>query len=529
MDEISFKSKLEEWFKDRASSAAVRPIELPEEISDTYELLVSYYSKLHQLGGLSDEDFAVKMNNLKAIRDNFTVSFGKTFLSVILDAIVTLKKKWRDPRDGFRTVYTIDVILIVSFLAFMNGAKDCQDVADYYVKHKDTLMFMLPDMPPPERNLSHDTVWRALSFMGAEDITKFFSEFFGQVRSEVLKSPGNAEIFEKSLKDIETLYFDGQEPRSVYRPGEDSRQIKGAEIVGIYNNDSEYCEGFAIVDKKNNEGNAFAGIISCMSIDGKTVMADALNTSRQNIVLINEKNAFWLLPVKNNLGNEAVRSASMYAFNKAGAGGEDGVPVFTKICNTEKNHGRITGRTVSIMSARKAFRGTDFFVKYPNLETIVKYSCTTQRYLKSRGAVGEPCTIEMYFISSVPMGSTDDGIRAALDQNTHSVTTRWGEEGHMHAVHDNVLRQDEIRMSDGAFMPGRLVLNKIIYNILTFCRHEMTIQEKLKTPIPYQKIINRFAGDPVLTMKWFCAFWIEGLKLKDPPKTYRTFKLEIDF
>ena len=122
MDEISFKSKLEEWFKDRASSAAVRSIELPEEISDTYELLVSYYSKLHKLGGLSDEDFAVKMNNLKAIRDNFTVSFGKTFLSVILDAIVTIKKKWRDPRDGFRTVYTIDVILIVSFLAFMNGA-----------------------------------------------------------------------------------------------------------------------------------------------------------------------------------------------------------------------------------------------------------------------------------------------------------------------------------------------------------------------------------------------------------------------
>ena len=52
-------------------------------------------------------------------------------------------------------------------------------------------------------------------------------------------------------------------------------------------------------------------VISCMSIDGKIVMADALNTSKQNIVLFNEKNAFWLLPVKNNLGNEAIRSASI--------------------------------------------------------------------------------------------------------------------------------------------------------------------------------------------------------------------------
>lgn len=272
---------------------------------------MSYYSELHERGELSDKAFTVKVNNITTLRANFTVCFGKSYLSVILDAIAVLHKRWRDPRDWFRTVYTIDVILIVSFLAFMNGAKDCCDVADYYVKHKDILMFMLPNMPNPERNLSPDTVRRALSFMGVEDITKFFSEFFGQVRSEVLTSVTNAEIFEKSVRDIETLYFDGQEPRSVYKPGENNRQIKGTEIVGIYNNDTEYCEGFAIVDKKNNEGNAFAMVISCMSIDGKIVMADALNTSKQNIVLFNEKNAFWLLPVKNNLGNEAIRSASI--------------------------------------------------------------------------------------------------------------------------------------------------------------------------------------------------------------------------
>lgn len=164
-------------------------------------------------------------------------------------------------------------------------------------------MFLFPDMPPPEYDLSHDTIRRALSFMKDEDINRFFTEYFGAIRVNLMELIRYNNAPYEAEPERETLYFDGQELRSTYRTGETSRSKKGGISVTTFNLDTNQALAFSTVSKKNQEGAAFARSVCSISIDGKIVMADALNTSKQTMGFIVSRGAYYLLPVKENLGN----------------------------------------------------------------------------------------------------------------------------------------------------------------------------------------------------------------------------------
>lgn len=295
-------------------------------------------------------------------------------------------------------------------------------------------------------------------------------------------------------------------------------------IVSLYNNDSQVCEGVTAVDKKNNEGAAFANLLRVANIEDRIVMADALNTTCKNMQLILDHNADCLFPIKKNLGNDVMLKSCRYVFNRAQ--NKDSDPVLcSKEAGTFKGHGRITQCSISILDAKKALRGSGLLKEYPGLKTLAHY---TAAVFKTNGSKDHKCsTLEMFFLSSLPFGNNDQEITKTLEQITHSILTRWNQEGVMHAVLDNTFGQDEHRMSDPNFVTGCTLVNHAACNIVSRFRQRLSPAEGLKTPMSYARTMAKLESNILSLCAGFTDYWMEGINLRDkdkPPKRRRAPK-----
>lgn len=497
-------------------------IRTPEE---TYQILADFYTGQFQQGPLHDEwELSYKLDTLRR-NQKACEAIRHTAYGLIEDIRRSFRTQWTDPGDYSRVVYTVEDVLTVIFLACICNKNTCVDIAQFYRNHLDELLFILPTLPAPPMMLSHDTIRNVLRFLSIEDAETFFTVNFGQVRTELEKlmhyDPERQQLFRP---DKETLYFDGQEPGSSSKKGQPNRKIKAGVIVGLYNNDSQVCEGVTTVDKKNNEGAAFARLLRVANIEDRIVMADALNTTRKNMQLILDHDADYLLPIKKNLGNDVMVKSCRYVFNQAQNKDSD-LMLYSKEAGTFKGHGRITQCCVSILDAKKALRGTGLLKEYPGLKTLAHY---TAAVFKTNGSKDHKCsTLEMFFLSSLPFGNNDPEITKTLEQVTHSILIRWNQEGLMHAALDNTFRQDEHQMSDPNFVTGCTLVNHAAYNMVSWFRQRLSREEKLKTPMSYARTMSTLEAKMFKLYRWFTDYWMEGINLRDkdkPPKRHRAPK-----
>ena len=197
-----------------------------------------------------------------------------------------------DTRSESSLVYTLDVVLCVILFAKLQGRTDANEIAEFYNQNYSQLHALIDGMPDPEHSLSPASVNTVLRMVDQEQMSKFFTEFFGVIPRAVTKAmntPEEAKNSERIVLPIKnTLAFDGQELISTFVKGEQSRRKKKIAVT-LYN----CTEGFGLRllsdEQENNEGLAFIQMFSTTEIKIQVIMADALNSTPYIAKLITQK------------------------------------------------------------------------------------------------------------------------------------------------------------------------------------------------------------------------------------------------
>ena len=356
-----------------------------------------------------------------------------------------------DTRDPDLVTYRIGPVLAVVLLAKICGCTDCEEYADFYFQNHPFLSYAFE--LPPAGFICAGTIRLILETVPSGTYEDIFKRMFSILKGD----PGDALGGELPQGLKRTVGGDGQEVRASFKRGEPRRGIKGAHGVTLYDCDRRGVADYCTVGKKNNEAAAFLKMLGRMgACDGIVFYADALNTRRELIDFLNQRQIDWVFPVKSNGGCRELREDIEYAFEKQGAQAVS--------CEDARlAGGRLERRKYSFLPASCINTG-----KFSGIGTLVKVEKHTEFPRKgASGRLREPEDGEICYISSMPFG------KGAIRQIKHSLEVRWRYEQH-HKTIDTVLMQDRSALCDENHLAAVIGLNKAAYNILTYAREELS-------------------------------------------------------
>lgn len=210
------------------------------------------------------------------------------------------------------------------------------------------------------------------------------------------------------------------------------------------------------VDDKSNEITALPELLEMLKIEGGIVTADAMHCQTETARTIIEKQANYVLPVKEN--QPRLLDSLQLLF-------DDPEEMRWVKCDYHrtvgKGHGRIEIRECWTTSDPKYLRHIGTLAEWKGLRSIAMVQ--TERRLGE-----ETTTTRRYFISS---------LESDAKQLLHAVRTHWGIENKVHWVLDIAFREDDSRIRKGNGAENFAVLRHIALNLL---RREKTAKRSLK-------------------------------------------------
>ncbi len=492
-------------------------IRTPDE---TYQIIKEILTEGYRRGELSDFVFNLGLETLRAYKKTSEQVRRHSAFGIIEDIRMSFRTRLTDPEDHSNAVYTIEDVLIVIFWASMCNNSTCEDIAEFYAKHLVELLFFFPTLPAPPMMLSPGTIRNVLQFLNIDDAESFFTTTFGQVRAEFEKLLHCDKTRQQLIHpDQGSLFFDGQVPGSSSKRKGPDRKTKACKIEGFFNNGLQECCDITDMDEQNNEAAALARLLRAANIEDGIVMADALNATCTNMQIILNHGANYLLPIKNNLGNEDAVSACADAFNKA-PDKDSSLTLRNETTGFKKCGSKIQCH-VHILDANKALKGTCHLKKYPGLRTIVHYTSTV---IKTNGKKAQKnSSLEMFFLSSLPFGDNEQETDKTLEQITRCILKRWNSEDSIQENFDYTFRQDE-QIFDVNFVTDNSPVKKTVHNMISWCRQRFTRIRRLKTTLSYANTMARLEANIFDLYTWFIEYWMEEINLKDkdnPPKRTR--------
>lgn len=231
---------------------------------------------------------------------------------------------------------------------------------------------------------------------------------------------------------------------------------KAIYMVSAWASENRLVLGQRQVDAKSNEIPAVPELLDMLEITGCIVTSDALNCQKKTVQKVIEKEADYVLEVKDNQGglHAAIQDLFEYAAEQAFVDCD-----YHKTVN--KGHGRIEIRECWTTSA------PDYLWFLPDLKHWAGLRSIAM--IKSERQTDRKTTIEYrYFISSLESNAS---------QTLNAVRTHWGIENKVHWVLDVVFREDDCRVRRGQAAQNLAVLRHIALNLL---RQETTLKRSIK-------------------------------------------------
>lgn len=376
-----------------------------------------------------------------------------------------------DPRNKSCVVYPLDSLIIIIMLAHMYGYYDAQSIANFYKEHLLEIQLLVPGVPPLDCLLSKSTINTVFKLVDKEDIENLLKEYFATINSSIQKliTYDDDKYKECNYETLDTLAFDGQEMRSTFKRGEGSRRKKGGNIVTLYNCSKRLAKAYKITDKKNNESLAFLSMAATTSIADNVVMSDALNTSSDVTNYITEKDAYYLMPIKNYRGNNELLNHIEAIFNRQC---KDSLKTYKNY----KDHGRIEDICIEILPA-SLYIDKRIKNEHKNLNTIVKYTKKVTRVVDKV----ETCNTR-YYISSLPFLGDE-----TLQQVWTSIRDYWFIEQNHNLLDGPLFNQDLFQSCNINSISNHAGFNKIRQYILSCIRQELTEISDKKKPATFRE------------------------------------------
>lgn len=345
--------------------------------------------------------------------------------------------------------------------------------------------------------------------------------------------------FKFSTPRYGTTGLDGQELRASSLPTDGSPN-KHYTTVNLFD-----CTYLRAVDnviriKKNQEAEAFKQMLMALvaaGVDLRNVIfvADALNTRWEILAAIEAAGAKYLLIIKDNNGNKALR---VFMDGYFATVSDDQLKTF--VSPVQHDHGRDEQVTIKAVSASQVKAHPDLskpaelsvnmanplpkYMEELGVKTIVKYdkssverrdkfSTEALAKLNAKAASAEEqAKRHRTYISNV-----DLNIPEAFEKLLCSLNEHWMYEV-AHNYADTVLKQDRLQMSDAQRLCTRVGFNKISLDFGLFCRERIRNTWKDRGHVGDDKTsldtTYTTLSDPISFIDNLCAFFAPALQVR---------------
>jgi predicted transposase YbfD/YdcC len=343
-------------------------------------------------------------------------------------SIISYFGNMKDPRMKRKRLHPLENIVFITVAGVMSGCESWDDVEDYGNCKKEWLSDFLDlknGIP------SHDTFNRFFQLLAPNE---FESAFVKWVQS----------IVGKISDDV--VGIDGKSNRGSRR----GSFLKSAHIVSAFANDQNIVLAQVKTDEKSNEITAIPELLEVVDIKGNTVTIDAMGTQKAIAEKIVEKQADYILALKENqkgLFDNVLSSFSLLKSTEE---------------HTEEDfgHGRIETRKCSIITDLKYI---DQRADWKNLQSIIRID--SERVIKSTGKIEQE---QRYYIST----------HTNAQKINKSIRSHWGIENKLHWLLDVAMNEDDSTKRRGYASQNFSIINKICLNLLKKNERKMGIRRK---------------------------------------------------
>lgn len=325
-----------------------------------------------------------------------------------------------DPRTTSRgnLQYSVQEIFFLTLTGVVCGCDSWEGIALFGKRKLDWLRTYFPYK---KRTPSADTLIR---FFARLD-TACFGQCFIDWASGMFKNIDN-----------EVVAIDGKSLRGSY---DRATNQKALHMVSAYASANQLTLGQVSTQEKSNEITAIPKLLDLIEVKNTLVSIDAMGCQRTIASKIREKEAHYLLAVKDNqkeLHQSIIRSFECQSPHDT-------------TTQTDSGHGRVEKRTCDIITDLKWIESIE---NWQDLTTLVRIA--SERTLK---LTGETQKQTRYYISSQ---------KADAIFFNHAVRSHWTIENNLHWVMDVTFKEDLSRKRTGNSAFNFNIISKIALKIL---------------------------------------------------------------
>ena len=331
-----------------------------------------------------------------------------------------------DPRIDRTKAHDLLDIIVIAMCAVVCGADNWVDVEDF---GNAKLAWLRQFRPLPNGIPSHDTFGEVFARL---DPAQFQTSFLNWVRA-VMEVTGG-----------QVIAVDGK----TLRRSHDHRLGKDAiHMVSAWATANRVVLGQIKVDEKSNEITAIPALLQVLDLAGCIVTLDALGTQKEIAQVIVERQADYVLALKENQGHlyEDVQAT----FADAAQQQFQAVPHDDHKTVT-KGHGRLEIRECWTISRADYLEALRDYALWPQLHSI--------GMVRAQRRVGDTTSVETRYSLSSLAGNAA--------QLLDAVRSHWGVENGLHWCLDIAFREDESRIRKGAGDQNFAVLRHMALNLL---------------------------------------------------------------
>lgn len=323
-----------------------------------------------------------------------------------------------DFRRSHKQLYDLESILLIGIISVICGAESWNEMEDYaYSKEA----FLRSFLKRPNGIPSHDTFNRVFSNIDSSQFETCFIEWV----SDLAK-----------LNPKEVIAIDGKTIRGAKANGRKSP----VHMVSAWANENNVVLGQVKVSEKSNEITAIPKLLEVLSIEDTIITIDAMGCQREIATAIIDKDADYILAVKENQAQLYQDIQDEFRFG----------PFFKIHESQDLDHGRIETRKCSIITDFKFIEQQN---QWKNLTTIIKIESI--REFKNSDKPTQSAS--RYYISSL-LANPEDFQRA--------IRSHWAIENKLHWTLDVAFSEDASRKRIANAAQNFSILNKIALNLL---------------------------------------------------------------
>lgn len=332
-----------------------------------------------------------------------------------MESPINYFKSLVEPRMERCKLHLFDEIIFLTIAAVISGADNFVEIEWFGNKKKDWLLTFLKF----ENGIpSHDTIGKLFARIDAKEFEKCFIEW---VQSVVELTKG------------QVIAIDGKALRG---SSSVTNGKKAIHMVSAFASANQVVLGQLACQEKSNEITAIPALLELIVVKGCIVTIDAMGCQTSIAEKIIEREADYILAVKDNQKQLHKEIREMFFLHKS-----------ESFQTLEKNHGRIETRNCSLLKDLKKMKGTE---RWSELKSIVKIE-TKQEI---NGNLSEETR---YYISSLDISA---------EKMNACVRAHWCVETKLHWVLDVSFKEDANRTRTDNAAENLSIVRRVALNLL---------------------------------------------------------------